>query len=190
MRRRASGVAAVLFTAVALAVAGCASTAGNSAAGSTGSGHGSGAAAGSTGSGHGSGAAAGGKTVEVRTVGALGPTLVTADGKTLYFTDQDSSSQIMCVQGCVHFWVPLTVPSGTTPTGTDDLSTAARPDGPTQVLFRGKPLYTFSLDSGAGEADGDGVSDSFAGTTFTWHAATVSGATAAPSPAGSGGYRY
>ena len=174
MRRRISGVAAALFTAAALAVAGCSSTA------ATGNGSGSGAAAGS------------GQTVEIKDIGGLGPTLVTADGNTLYFADQDSGSQIRCVQGCLHFWVPLTVPSGAMPTGTGDLSTVNRPDGPTQVLFQGKPLYTFTLDGGAGKADGNGVTDSFSGTTFTWHAATVSGsaATTAPSPGSSGGYRY
>jgi predicted lipoprotein with Yx(FWY)xxD motif len=173
MRRRISGVAAALFTAAALVVAGCSSTA-------------------ATGNGSGSGTAAGGQTVEVKDIGGLGPTLVTADGKTLYFADQDSGSQIECVQGCLHFWTPLTVPSGAMPTGTGDLSTINRPDGPTQVLFHGKPLYTFTLDGGAGKADGNGVTDAFSGTTFTWHAATVSGSAAptTPSPGSSGGYRY
>ena len=178
MRRRASGVAAALFTAGALIVAGCSSTA-------------------SGGNGSGSGAAAGGgagQTVQVKNISGLGPTLVTADGKTLYFADQDSSSQIKCVQGCLHFWMPLTVQSGNTPTGSGDLSTVSRPDGPTQVVFHGKPLYTFALDSGAGQTGGNGLTDAFSGTTFNWHAATVSGsATTAPSPApssGGGGYHY
>lgn len=175
MRRRVSGIAAALFTAGALAVAGCSSTTAGGSAGGSGT-----AAAGS------------GPTVEVKDISGLGPTLVTADGKTLYFADQDSSSQIKCVQGCLHFWAPLTVPSGAMPSGSGDLSTVDRPDGPTQVLFHGKPLYTFTLDSGAGKADGNGVTDAFSGTTFTWHAATVSGAAApaTPSPGSSGGYRY
>jgi Secreted repeat of unknown function len=51
------------------------------------------------------------------------------------------------------------------------------------VIYQGKPLYTFTLDNSAGHAGGNGVTDSFAGMTFTWHAATVGTApSTAPSP--------
>jgi predicted lipoprotein with Yx(FWY)xxD motif len=134
--------------------------------------------------------AANSPTVDVRTIVGLGSTLVTANGKTLYFADQDSAGQIHCLQACLHFWAPLTVASGAVPTGQSGLATTTRPDGLVQVVYQGKPLYTFTLDGGSGHADGNGVSDSFAGTTFTWHAATVGAApSSTPSPGGAGNYR-
>jgi predicted lipoprotein with Yx(FWY)xxD motif len=168
MRRWAPIIAAALLTTVALA--GCGRAANNQA----------GSAA----------PAAAEPTVGIRTIDGLGPTLVTAGGATLYFADQDSRGQIHCVDACLRFWMPLTVPAGGTPTGSGDLATTTRPDGLVQVLYRGKPLYTFSLDSGAGKADGNGVTDAFGGSTFTWHAATVGAApSTTPSPSGAGGYR-
>ena len=57
----------------------------------------------------------------------------------------------------------------------------------------GKPLYSFVQDS-PGQVTGNGVSDSFGGTNFTWTAATVggapsaSGATTTTSGSNGGGY--
>jgi len=134
--------------------------------------------------------AAGAPTVAVRTIDGLGPTLVTAGGATLYFADQDAASQIHCLDTCQHIWMPLTVASGATPTGQTDLATTTRPDGAVQVVYKGRPLYTFTLDNGAGHADGNGVTDNFAGTTFTWHAATLGPApSTTPSSGGAGNYR-
>ena len=45
-----------------------------------------------------------------------------------------------------------------------DLGTIKRPDGSTQVVLDGRPLYTFSFDHGAGQVGGDGQTDSFDGT--------------------------
>lgn len=133
------------------------------------------------------------QTVSVRQISGVGATLVTTSGETLYFTDQDASGKIQCVQACVRIWQPLTVPAGDKPSGTGDiagaLATAARPDGTLQVLYQGRPLYTFSMDSGAGRADGNGVHDAFDGTNFTWHAATTAGSpSTTPSSTNSGGY--
>jgi hypothetical protein len=49
------------------------------------------------------------------------------------------------------------------------------------VTFDGKPLYSFVQDS-PGKVTGNGFSDSFGGTNFTWTAATAGGA-----PSNSGG---
>jgi predicted lipoprotein with Yx(FWY)xxD motif len=171
MRRWAPTIAATLLAATALA--GCANPA-NSPAGAPAS----------------SPTSPSPSTVGVRTISGIGPTLVTATGATLYFADQDSTGQIQCIQACLRFWVPLTVAAGGTPTGSVDLSTTMRPDGGVQVLFRGKPLYTFALDSGGGKADGNGVTDAFAGTTFTWHAATIEGPAPSTTPSSGGGGAY
>jgi predicted lipoprotein with Yx(FWY)xxD motif len=165
MRRWAPTIAAAILTATALA--GCGRPANNPAAAP---------------------APPAQPTVSVRTIGGIGPTLVTSTGATLYFADQDTSSKIHCVQACLRFWIPLTVPAdGGTPTGNAELTTTTRPDGLVQVLFRDKPLYTFTLDGGVGKADGNGVTDTFAGTTFTWHAATTDGPAPSTTPSSGGG---
>jgi len=50
-----------------------------------------------------------------------------------------------------------------------------RPDGSSQVTYKGMPLYTFVEDSNS-QVTGDGFVDSFGGSQFTWTAATVGGA--------------
>jgi len=128
--------------------------------------------------------------------------LATSSGRTLYSSDQENG-KVLCTSGaCNAIWSPLTVAAHQKPTATGgvaaELTTMKLADGADQVAFEGHPLYTFSLDHGAGEVNGNGESDSFDGTDFTWHAATPSGhVNAAPSspsssssPYGNGGYNY
>ena len=44
--------------------------------------------------------------------------------------------------------------------------------GGSQVTFGGKPLYTFVQDS-SGQVTGNGVTDNFGGTSFTWTVAST-----------------
>ena len=113
-----------------------------------------------------------------------GEILVDAKGKSLYVFDKDTAGTIACTTGCVAVWPPLVVPSGTSaPTNvmnvTATLGTVMRPEGTTQLTSDGRPLYTFSGDSAAGQVNGDG----FAGGI--WHVAKASGNGSAPAAAGS-----
>jgi predicted lipoprotein with Yx(FWY)xxD motif len=130
-----------------------------------------------------------GSTVSARDVPGIGTALTSPDGKTLYFSDQEADGTIRCKDACVSFWMPLTVSTGTTPTAgtgvTGKVATVSRPDGSVQVTYDGKPLYVFAEDGGPGDAKGNGFKDTFSGTDFVWHAATVSGA--APTAPASGG---
>lgn len=132
-------------------------------------------------------------TVSARDIAGVGTILVTSAGDALYFADQESSGSIHCVDACVRIWMPLTIGTGqaaTAGTGVGGrLATVTRPDGPAQVTYDGKPLYTFAPDGGPGHADGNGVTDNFNNTQFQWHAATVSGS-AAPATGGDDGYGY
>lgn len=128
-----------------------------------------------------------GAAVSVKDVGGVGQTLVDASGKTLYFADQEAGGAIKCTGNCLSFWMPATGD----PQAVKGLATIKRSDtGAEQLTFQGKPLYTFKLDTGAGQAKGNNFSDAFSGTSFTWHAATTSAAapTQAPSSSDNGGY--
>jgi predicted lipoprotein with Yx(FWY)xxD motif len=136
------------------------------------------------------GAAATDATVSVEQVDGVGAVLVDRSGKALYTADQEKDGTIRCVGGCLSIWLPLEA-SGT-PTGSGDvtgkLATVKRPDGAMQVTYDGKPLYRFAEDSGPGTVGGDGVSDSFGGTAFTWHAVTTSGNASSGGSGRSNGY--
>jgi predicted lipoprotein with Yx(FWY)xxD motif len=136
-----------------------------------------------------------GSTVSARDVTGVGMALVGADGKTLYFSDQETSGAIQCKDACLSFWEPLTVASGAKPTAGSGLSgtlaTINRPDGKIQVTYDGMPLYSFTQDGGPGQAKGNGFKDDFNGTEFVWHAATPSGAApTGAAPTDTGGYGY
>jgi predicted lipoprotein with Yx(FWY)xxD motif len=114
--------------------------------------------------------------------------LVASNGHTLYSLSAEQHGRFICTnKTCLSFWKPLVVKKGSTPSGAARLATIKRPDGRTQVTYRGLPLYTFTGDHAKGDANGEGFKD-----VGTWHAATV-GAAAAPtttttSSSGGGGY--
>jgi predicted lipoprotein with Yx(FWY)xxD motif len=159
---------AALFGAAAIVLAAC--------SGTTGGGY--------SGSGGGAPAPASGDSVSTQDIGGRN-VLVSASGNPVYAADQEKASgSVLCVtSGCLAFWKPLTIASGT-PTGTVNgqaLSEITRPDGTKQVALGGMPLYTFASDA-SGQIKGDGLSDTFDGQTLTWHVVSSDG-----SPAGSGG---
>jgi predicted lipoprotein with Yx(FWY)xxD motif len=99
----------------------------------------------------------------------LGKTvLTTLKGQTLYSLSAEKHGRFICIGSCLSVWHPLRVPRGTRPTGPVKLGTIERPEGGTQVTYRGKPLYRFGGDAKAGDANGEGIKD-----VGTWHAATV-----------------
>ena len=106
----------------------------------------------------------------------LGKTiLVTTKGRTLYSLSVETKGRFICTASCLSVWHPLLVPGGVKPTGPVKLGTIERPEGKTQVTFKGRPLYSFGGDSKAGDVNGEGIVD-----VGTWHAASVSKATPKP----------
>jgi predicted lipoprotein with Yx(FWY)xxD motif len=120
----------------------------------------------------------------------LGRILVDADGRTLYFADQEADGTLRCVGNCLRFWFPAESPNeNPVAPGVDALDVLHRSDnGANQLTYDGKPLYTFQLDKASGDAKGDDVEDDFAGTHFVWHAATVGEAPPQQDDGGGGGY--
>ena len=116
----------------------------------------------------------------------MAPVLTDAEGTVLYTSDQETADpDVVCTDACAEFWTPLenTDEAPTATSDVSDLGVAERPDGSRQVTFEGRRLYTFALDE-PGDASGEGLSDTFDGQRFTWHAVVVdetgSSATSAP----------
>jgi predicted lipoprotein with Yx(FWY)xxD motif len=117
---------------------------------------------------------------------ALGRTvLTTIKGQTLYSLSVETHGKFICTGSCFASWKPLLVPKGVKPKGPVKLGTVSRPDGKTQVTFKGRPLYSFKGDVKPGEANGEGLKD-----VGTWHAATVAKASAPPAPESEAPYPY
>lgn len=120
-----------------------------------------------------------GKTVAKKADNAtLGKTtLTTTKGRTLYSLSAETKGRFICTGSCLSTWHPLVVKAGVTPIGPVKLGTIERPDGRTQVTFKGRPLYSFGGDTKAGEANGEGIKD-----VGTWHAASISKLAPKPEP--------
>lgn len=144
--------------------------------------------------------AEGGAAVKTASSSALGKTvLVDSSGMTLYALSGERGGKFICsTSECEAAWHPLTVASGSTPSGSvGSLGTVMRPSGAEQVTYKGMPLYTFARDQAPGEANGEGVKD-----VGTWSAVTPSSGEGAAKPApstgsssssssgGGGGYGY
>jgi predicted lipoprotein with Yx(FWY)xxD motif len=113
-----------------------------------------GTASGSTGSAVAKGAA----TVKVAH-GHLGTHLVNAGGRTLYLFEADKGTRSACTGACAKAWPPLRTtgkPKASSGVKASLLGTAKRADGSTQVTYGGHPLYTFVMDTKAGQTAGQG----------------------------------
>jgi predicted lipoprotein with Yx(FWY)xxD motif len=130
----------------------------------------------------------------------LGTILVDAKGMTLYHLGGERTGKLICTSAtCLRFWHPLTAPSSAVSgSGVGSLGTVKRPNGVTQVTYKGMPLYTFAQDQAPGQVHGQGFKD-----VGTWTAATTGASrssssssggatqtTPAPSSRGGGGYAY
>lgn len=108
----------------------------------------------------------------------LGKTILTnTRGRTLYSLSAETKGRFICTASCLSTWHPLVVKAGVKPTGPVKLGTIKRPDGRTQVTYKGRPLYSFSGDSKSGEANGEGIKD-----VGTWHAASIGKLAPKPEP--------
>jgi predicted lipoprotein with Yx(FWY)xxD motif len=113
--------------------------------------------------------------------------LVNRQGHTLYDLSVERRGRFICTtKTCLTLWHPLVVAKGTKPRGSVSLGTIARPDGRTQVTYKGAPLYTFAEDVKLGDVRGEGFKD-----VGVWHAAaTRAAAGAKTAPPSGGAYTY
>jgi predicted lipoprotein with Yx(FWY)xxD motif len=122
------------------------------------------------------------------TVGGKSMTVLTnAQGMTLYYRTSDTPTSV-CSGGCASAWPPAlssTMPSvsGTLP-GTFSLLNDANGS---QIAYNGHPLYTYSGDSAAGQANGQGVGNIWFAAPTILPASTNAPSGSTPTP---GGYNY
>jgi predicted lipoprotein with Yx(FWY)xxD motif len=120
----------------------------------------------------------------------VGSVLTGPSGKTVYYYTKDSTGSSSCTGQCAVVWPPLLVPAGSKPVLAPGLSgavaTIVRPDGTTQVTYRGHPVYYYQGDRAPGTDKGQGVD----GTWFvlsTSNPPPAGGPTTTTSPGGGGG---
>jgi predicted lipoprotein with Yx(FWY)xxD motif len=114
---------------------------------------------------------------------SLGTVVVTSAGKTVYAFDKDTKNSGMsaCNAGCSGLW-PAVTATDSSPTATGvsaKLGTITRSDGSKQITLDGRPLYTYSGDSGAGAVAGQGFMK-------IWWAVTPAGAEVTGAPTSTG----
>jgi predicted lipoprotein with Yx(FWY)xxD motif len=119
--------------------------------------------------------------------------LTDSAGRTLY-TAEVEQGRIRCTGACTSFWDPVAASPNEAESASADLDlelgVVNRPDGESQLTFKGLPLYSFT-EEGPGRLDGDGFVDDFEGTRFEWAAASTGSGSASggsDGPADSPGY--
>jgi predicted lipoprotein with Yx(FWY)xxD motif len=121
-------------------------------------------------------------------VSGAGTVVVDGRGRTVYILTADGKTNAPCSDesGCTKQWPDLPLPDGSEGAkgemGIDAslLSTKKLSDGETYPTYNGWLMYEYSGDSGAGQANGQGIT-SFGGT---WYVLDPSGS---PVTSGSGG---
>jgi predicted lipoprotein with Yx(FWY)xxD motif len=100
-------------------------------------------------------------TVMTRKISGFGVVLVNSKGRTLYVFMRDARRRVTCTGQCASFWPPLKWKSKSRPTAGGAakrslLSSDKNPSGGRVVTYNKWPLYTYSGDSAAGQAKGEG----------------------------------
>lgn len=103
--------------------------------------------------------------VKTRKIKGLGTVLVDAKGRTLYIFENDKHSKVTCTGSCTQFWPPLKWKSSGKPKAGGSaksklLGLDKDPAGGKVVTYNHWPLYTYSGDSAAGQANGQGIDGS------------------------------
>lgn len=146
-----------------------------------------------------------GPSVKVTKVAGVGTVLVDSGGQTLYAFSKDHQGKSQCDGSCAKAWPPLVVAhKPVAGKGIDKslLGTIRRAGHKLQVTYGHWPLYTFSGDTGPGEAHGQGLTafggkwstigtdgSAFTSSTGSGHSTTTTSG-GGYGGGGSGGYGY
>lgn len=117
----------------------------------------------------------------------VGSVLTGPTGMTLYYFTTDSPTTTSCTGQCAVVWPPLVVTGGAKAALASGVSgalgTVMRPDGSSQVTYRGHLLYYYQGDAAPGQDKGQGLN----GTWFVVKTSTASPAASPATTAGGGG---
>ena len=135
-----------------------------------------------------SGAGAGsGTPPALKTATVNGVSVVTnAQGFTLYSFAPDTATASKCTGACAQIWPPVTGPAAAGQGVSGTLGTITRSDGSKQTTYDGHPVYTYTADTGPGQASGNGLNIDGG----VWHEVTASGQAAPAGTPGGGGIGY
>jgi predicted lipoprotein with Yx(FWY)xxD motif len=89
-----------------------------------------------------------------------GKVLATSRGRTLYLSTADGKNKSHCTGSCASIWPPLKTkgkPVAGAGVHQSLLGTAKLAGGKLMVTYNKHPLYTYTGDSAAGQANGEGV---------------------------------
>ena len=90
-----------------------------------------------------------------------GGMLVDSAGMTVYTFDKDTTAgKSACNGPCAKLWPPVMAAADAKPDGS--MTVISRDDGEKQWAYKGKPVYTYSMDKKAGDMTGDNFKD-------VWH---------------------
>ena len=131
------------------------------------------------------GAAGSGAGLKTATINGVS-VVTNAQGFTLYSFAPDTATTSKCTGACAQIWPPVTGPAAAGQGVTGTLGTITRSDGSKQVTYNGHPLYTYTADTAAGQAKGNGLNVDGG----VWHEVTASGQAAPAGTSGGGGYGY
>ena len=95
------------------------------------------------------------KRVKLGTVLATGPKM-----RTVYLFEADKGAASACAGTCAQVWPPVATTGSPTAGGSAvaaNLGTITRPDGTTQVTYKGHPLYFYSTDMDTSDSYGQGI---------------------------------
>jgi predicted lipoprotein with Yx(FWY)xxD motif len=100
--------------------------------------------------------------VKTRKITGLGTVLVNTKGRTLYVFANDKRSKVTCTGSCAQFWPPLKWKSAGKPKAGGSakgrlLGLDKDPAGGKVVTYNKWPLYTYTGDSSAGQANGQNL---------------------------------
>lgn len=150
----------------------------------------------------GGGAASSADALAVATNSSLGQIVTTGSGRTVYRFDADSTnpSKSNCTGSCNSLWPPVLATGSGTPAvmgvSSSLVGEITLPDGHKQLTLAGSPLYTYSGDTAAGTATGEGSGGTWWAVSTTGTRVKSGGGSGSTSPSpspsstGGGGYGY
>jgi predicted lipoprotein with Yx(FWY)xxD motif len=146
----------------------------------------------SAGSGRGATPAASAVAISSAKAGSVGTVLVDQSGRTLYLFTPEKGSTVACTGSCATTWPPVLASSGAQAAAASGgaqssmIGTVPLSGGQQEVTYNGWPLHTYSGDSAAGQANGQGIGGQWFTVTVAGSAAGSSG-TGTTSTSGSSG---